>query len=260
MYTIRFAARAGSNDLACGTPITGIGMGAAQTAELVDFRFYVHGIELLEEDGTAVPLAIADESPWQNSGVALLDFEDGTGNCINGNADMNADVHGMAPTGTYTGVRFRLGVPFEQNHQAVETAGAPLNVTGLFWNWQGGYKFARLDVNTAEPGGGGGRIPFNVHLGSTGCDGSPAGGVTMCMNENRPTFELMNFDPETSVIVADYAELVEGVDLGINTAETAPGCMSGPTDPECGEVFPSFGLNYNGAGADLQDFFALDTM
>ena len=252
-FAIRFAAQAGETPVACGTPIANVGLGGTQTTDLIDFRFYVHNVELLTASGTAVPLTIDNESPWQNNGVALLDFEDATGRCT-GTTDMRDVVRGMAPAGTYTGIRFVLGVPFAQNHADASTAASPLNITALFWNWQGGYKFARIDTSTVVTGET--RQAFNIHLGSTGCDGTPAGGVTMCTAPNRATIELSDFDPETSVIVADYAQLVEGLDLRLNTAATAPGCMSGATDPECFEVLPSLGVPV-GALPAAQDFFRL---
>lgn len=252
-FSIRFAARAGDDAVSCGTPITGLGPDGSQTAELHDFRFYVHGIELLRGDGSAVPLAIADEAPWQRAGVALLDFEDRSGRCTTGTTELRDVVNGTAPEGEYTGVRFVLGVPFEQNHQDASSATAPLNLTALFWNWQGGYKFARID--SSVPLAGDARATFNVHLGSTGCDGSPAtGGVTACASPNRPTVELTGFDPDTSVIALDYAQLVEGLDLSANTESTPPGCMSAPTDPECTEVFTSLGLPFGDAAAAMDAF------
>jgi uncharacterized repeat protein (TIGR04052 family) len=252
-FSIRFAAQAGATPVSCGTPITNVGLAGGQTTDLVDFRFYVHNVELLTASGAAVPLAIDNESPWQNNGVALLDFENATGRCT-GTTDTRDVVRGMAPAGTYTGIRFVLGVPFAQNHADASTAAAPLNVTALFWNWQGGYKFARIDTSTVVTGET--RQAFNIHLGSTSCDGTPAGGVTMCTEPNRPTVELSGFNPATSVIIADFAQLVEGLDLRLNTAMTAPGCMSGTTDPECFEVLPSFGAPI-GARPAAQDFFHL---
>lgn len=253
-YTLRFAARAGDAPVSCAAPITGIGLGGAQSADLVDFRFYVHGIELLTAGGEAVPFEIDDELPWQNRGVALLDFENGTGRCT-GTTETRDLVRGRAREGAYVGVRFVLGVPFEQNHQDASAAAPPLNLTALFWNWQGGYKFARIDVSSELPGMSGARAAFNVHLGSTGCDGSPAGGVTMCMRPNRPVIELAGFDPDRSVVVVDYAAMVEGVDLTFNTPMTAAGCMSGPMDPECAEVFASFGLPFGTDPGGSQDVF-----
>jgi uncharacterized repeat protein (TIGR04052 family) len=254
---IRFRAQVGDAAFGCGQSYGGLGPAADKTVELVDFRFYVHGIELLTADGTAVPFTIADEGLFQGQGVALLDFETGGAACAEGTDKTHDEVTGSAPPGDYVGVRFVVGVPFELNHAAVDTAPAPLNFSAMFWNWQGGYKFVRVDAVGPEPEGGGARPFFPVHLGSTGCDGTPAGGVTTCANPNRPTVEFAAFNPATDVVVADFAELVEGLDPTTNAAASPPGCMSPPTDGDCVEVLSSFGLPVPG-GVPAMDFFRVE--
>jgi hypothetical protein len=98
---------------------------------------------------------------------------------------------------------------------------------------------------------------FPVHLGSTGCDGTPAGGVTACANPNRPTIELPAFDPAMDVVVADFAALVDGLDPTGNAHATPPGCMSAPVDGDCVEVLSSFGLPIEG-GVPAMDFFRVE--
>ena len=247
--TIRFAARVGSANAACGATFGGLGPDGSQAVTLNDFRFYVHALELLRADGSSAAVTLDEESPWQGEGVALLDFEDGSGACTSGTALTRDVVRGRAAPGPYTGVRFTLGVPFALNHRDASRAGAPLNLTSLFWGWQGGYKFARIDATS-------GGASFLVHLGSTACNGSPTGGVTRCEFENRPTITLDGFDPSSGVIVADYAALVGTLDLQANSAGTAPGCMSTASDPECRAVFTSIGLPF-GTSPAAQDFFSV---
>ena len=68
------------------------------------------------------------------------------------------------PAGNYTGVRFEVGLPFDKNHAEVTLQPSPLNLSRMFWNWNAGYKFMRLDIrSTGQPRG------WLVHLGSTGC-------------------------------------------------------------------------------------------
>ena len=55
---------------------------------------------------------------------------------------------GSAPRASYSGVRFTMGVPFELNHGDPTVAPSPLNITAMFWNWQGGYKFLKADMNS----------------------------------------------------------------------------------------------------------------
>jgi hypothetical protein len=57
-----------------------------------------------------------------------------------------------------------MGVPFEKNHRDPVTAGAPLNLSCMFWVWNAGYKFLRFDyTSTGQPRGA------FLHLGSTNC-------------------------------------------------------------------------------------------
>ena len=46
--------------------------------------------------------------------------------------------------------------------------------------------------------------------------------------------------------------LFDGVDVSQNSPMTAPGCMSGPDDPECIELFPKLGLSLD-TGACASD-------
>ena len=180
----------------------------------------------------------------------LLDFENGSGPCANGTAATNTSVVGTVPAGDYTGLRFTLGVPEAMNHQDQTAAAAPLDITGLFWSWNGGYKFARIDhVSSAQPNG------WNVHLGSTGCtpSGDPTVPATSCSNPHRVTVTFTGFDVATDVVVGDYARLLTGSDVSVN--DGAPGCMSFPSDPECAVVMNRFGLNYEGATTSGQAFF-----
>lgn len=53
------------------------------------------------------------------------------GSCDVGNEAINATVEGMVPAAEYTGVVFKMGVPFELNHNDTTLAPSPLNLTGL---------------------------------------------------------------------------------------------------------------------------------
>ena len=248
--TLQFAAAVGDQAVACGESYAGLGS-EGTTVEVQDFRFYVHAIELVDVDGVGTPLTLAQDGVWQLDDLALLDFEDGTGACQDaGTAELNDVVVGTAPAGDYTGLRFVLGVPFEHNHHAVDTAPSPLNVPSMFWNWQGGYKFARIDLLNGHPDS----PAWFWHQGSTGCEsGGPTEPPTEeCMRPNLLPVEFEAFDASADVIVLDLATLVAGVDVSQNTEATAPGCMSGVTDPECVALFPNLGLDLD-TGACASD-------
>jgi uncharacterized repeat protein (TIGR04052 family) len=247
--TIDFAARIGGEPFACGQSYTGIGS-TRSTYVASDFRFYVHDVRLVGDHGeVAVEL---DEGPFQSDGIALLDFETGGAGCQMGSTSTHTAITGTAPEGTYTGVAFKVGVPFEKNHLDVATASPPLDVPALFWAWSSGYKFVKIDGAVAGAG-------FNLHVGSTGCG---ATGTTPpdepCASPNITEVVLADFTPGTSVVVADVAPVLADVDVSTNTENTAPGCMSFPGDPECVTIFPKLGLPYGETPAGTQLLFTVE--
>lgn len=284
---IQFDARVGDQDFACGEDYSGLGLGETEVTA-TDFRFYVSEVALIDGSGEIVPVELEQDGKWQYEGVALLDFEDRSGACANGTAETREQVIGTVPEGDYQGLQFTLGVPFDLNHDDATLAPSPLNLTALWWNWQGGYKFVRIDLEPTmamldeegsmsmeedaeqptdhgahggshgEHGGSHGEHgeadSFLIHLGSTGCQ-VPEGEQqpTECSNPNRAEIAFEGFDPEQDVVIADLAALVAGSDLTSNQPETPPGCMSGPEDQDCGDLFTNLGLE----GAD-QSFFRVE--
>jgi uncharacterized repeat protein (TIGR04052 family) len=249
---LTFKAKVGAQDFACGQTFS-IGTPATQYRPR-DFRLYVHDVVLTTEEGVDVPFTLTDDGTFQRAGVALLDFENKTGDCTAGTEATNTVLKGQAKGGHYEKLSFTVGVPFDQNHQDAAAAAAPLNSTAMFWNWNGGYKFVRIDgLTTGLPMG------HNLHLGSTGCmAGATPNSVASCANANRPRVTL-SFNPELGrAVVLDLARLFEGSNLDTNTAMTAPGCMSGATDPECAPIFQKFGLPFGGAAAGTQSVFSVE--
>ncbi len=253
---LTFAAVVGDEPFTCGGVYENVGTTGARM-QVNDFRFYVSNVRLLKSNGDEVELELEQDGLWQREGLALLDFEDGSAGCPVGNAPMNSTVRGTAPAGVYTGVSFDLGIPFELNHGNAELETSPLNVTPMFWNWNGGYKFIRVD---AFAGPEGSTINYNLHLGSTGCNGgSPVTPPTEeCLNPNRPTITLNGFDPATNVIVADLASVLADSNVEVNAPETAPGCQSFPGDSDCDTVFPNLGLAFEDTPAGTQKLFRVE--
>jgi len=267
--TIRFAGMVGDEPFACGRTYAGIGR-SASTVRPSDFRFYVSDVHLLTAAGQAVPLQLEQDGRWQYESVALLDFEDRTGPCLTGTPDTRFVVVGRVPKGEYQGLRFTLGVPFALNHADATIAPSPLNLTSLFWNWQAGYKFVRIDLastgrpQTIAPGAvprfgdleGSQALGFAIHLGSTMCtsDG-PSRSPSACRNPNRPTITFPTFDFQRDVIVADLKTLLEGVDVDVNQSGTPAGCMSTPSDGDCNPLMRNFGLPFAGEPGNPQRFF-----
>lgn len=256
--TIPFAAEIGGTPFDCSGTYAGMGATAAKVTAS-DFRLFVSNAALLREDGSLQPIALDQDGQWQLGDVALLDFENASGACTNGTPGTHTALTGTAPAGTYTGLALTIGVPFEQNHVDPTLAPAPLNTTAMFWNWQGGYKFLRIDMapvakmapDTAA--GQGAAKGWFLHLGSTMCDAaSKTSAPSACKNENRMAIRLEGFDPARNTVVIDPAAVVAGADLTVNAPETSPGCMSFPNDPDCMTVMARLGLPYMGVPAGVQ--------
>lgn len=219
--TIRFKATVGTAAFACGT--TYPNQGTSNTAVRPrDFRFYVQSVRLIDAHGQEVPLALDVRSPWQTADVALLDFEDGSADCVDGNPEMNAIVTGTAPAGTYTGIVFANGVPDALNHGDPLTLPAPLQAGAMTWGWLYGYKFVKAELGAAATPAADAAAGLGlVHMGSIGCDNSVDGGspdfngppTVMCSQPNRNEIRLTGFDPTVRTIVADVGAIFAATDL-----------------------------------------------
>ena len=191
---------------------------------LTDLRFYASDIELLAADGEAHVL--------QN--LALIDLESGLGACQNGTTEVIARVAGSVTTTEFKGVRFTLGVPFEQNHADPLKAAPPLDDPAMHWHWRSGYKFLRAGVRTQSDG-------FWIHVGSAGCEGTVRN-VTGCRFPNRVTVELHDFDPHEQTVMIDLGVLFSGVDL---TDGEPTDCSSGPPESTCIAPFRALGIDFS---------------
>jgi len=250
--TLNFRGVVGHEPFACGTVFHDVGSGESQFLAS-DFRFYISNVRLMS-GGQEVPLELEQDGVWQYQNVALLDFETGPDDgCIEGNTATNTTVRGTVPAGVYNGVRFDLGVPFDLNHGDVNVAPSPLNFSAMFWTWNSGYKFLRIDT---------GDDTFRFHLGSTGCNGpSPSRPPTSCSRLNLATITLTGFNPTHNLIEADIGSLLANSNIEMNQTGTVPGCQSDADDLDCTPVFNNLGLNFpeGTVGSTPQTFIRLAT-
>ena len=269
VVTIPFAAEIGGKPFSCADTFSGLGSTTTE-AQAVDFRLFVSETALVKADGSLQPIALEQDGQWQLDGLALLDFEDASANCANGTAGTNTTLRGTVPDGDYAGFVFTIGVPFAQNHGDPTVSAAPLNTTAMFWNWQGGYKFVRIDLvptvmagMTAEAGaevgaGHGTAKGWFLHLGSTMCDAaSKTEAPKSCANENRVKVRLDGFDPAANTVLIDPAAVLADADLTVNAPETSPGCMSFPNDADCMTVMAKLGLPYMDMPAGSQSLISM---
>lgn len=293
MVTIEFAGQVGEAAFACGETYS-LGTEATPVTAL-DFRFYVSQVALLDAAGNEVPLVLQQDGRWQHQDIALIDFEDRSGACANGTPEVRTQVVGSVPAGDYTGLTFTMGVPFGLNHIDSTLAPSPLNLTSMWWNWNAGYKFARIDLmpmmdtaqakqseaaqiaaghgdgeHDAEHGGAGhggeghgaghsaSAQAFNIHVGSVGCQMDATEAPVVCRIPNRTEVVLTDFDLTEDVVVADLAALVSNTNLSENQENTASGCMSSPQDSDCAGIMQSLGLPFNDQPVSEQKFFTVE--
>lgn len=242
---INFKPMVGAQPFACGTTYSDMGSPQGSITPR-DFRFYAYDFKLVKENGETAAITL-DQNDWQNQNVALLDFEDFTGGCMDGTPETNLKVTGMAANGRYNGITFRIGIPGAMNHKDLVASPAPLNLTSLFWDWNFGHIFLAVVTHADIPANGStpaGTNDHYFHVGSTGCTGDATMGQPVtCTNENSPLVEVTGFDPLTKPVIADYAAPLTHVDL-----QTAAGCHSFPSSEmfpsDCDFPFDSVGLNF----------------
>ncbi len=131
-------------------------------------------------------------------------------------------------------MRFTVGVPFSVNHLNPISQKSPLNSPSMFWVWQTGHKFIRLELAAENQ-------PWLFHLGSTGCKSASVmrAPERACHYPNRFTFEL----PLTQVIgnnfvlAFDLAALLNNVDLNPLSS-----CQSERDKLSCQQLFQNLSI------------------
>lgn len=234
----------------CNSPSLTLGT-LATAGKMKDLRFYVSGVSLIDAAGQYTPLLMT-ENANQGRNVALLDFEDATGNCspANGTPATYTAITGRVAPGQYVGVAFTLGVPvlsadggpvtpLNHSNYAAATTPQPLLSPAMSWAWQSGRKFTKIEFtsNAVVPPATAG-VTTMVHLGSTGCVGNPVSGeITHCASPNRVNVQFASgFNAASNKIALDLGALFAGVDLSSNKTwmssktqnePVAPGAASG---------------------------------
>lgn len=286
--TIEFAAKVGESAFACGQEYAGFGS-ANSVVTPQDLRLFVSGIRLITKTGEQVPAVIDDVAPFQGSGVALLDFEDATGECRNGNAVTNTSIEVLVPRGDYTGIAFSTSVPAALNHEDALSATPPLQPGDMTWGWLLGYKFIKAEfvqvlpmvdaatdetteLDAGSPGvADAGRPMMNMdamapmmagvgifHLGSTDCTnsyGPDAGANEFDVTCAKPAFNdvvLADFKAGENVVTFDLAQVFADTDLSTMS-------MCHGMGASCPSLFASVGVDFaTGAALTAQSAFGVE--
>lgn len=156
------------------------------------------------------------ENNFQHANVALL------GEHCGDKANWQVNFSYFPLTEKPVKLRFTLGVPFELNHANPLRQPSPLNLPSMFWVWQTGHKFLRLELAAQHDN-------WIYHLGSTGCKApSPVRAPEQaCLYPNRIAFEV-TVSAKNNRLVFDLAELIKNLTLGATTS-----CQSAPGDESC---------------------------
>ena len=208
---------------ACRPTETSVRLDLEIASELADYsvRFYISELAMIDAEGRTAPVTL-DANPWQNEVAALVAL---------GGRTENPTVSGRVPGGDYKAVRFLLGIPFDRNHGNPLAASAPLSVPSMFWTWQSGYKFVRIDIAN----------DFSFHLGSTGCVSASAvrPPAEPCRQPNAARIRLASDTPATGTIVLDLDALLAHIDTGAEA-----NCMEAYADRDaCRGLLANLGLD-----------------
>ena len=225
--TLRFAATLGERPVGCDSEVSG-----PAGLRLAGLKLYISELALLRESGNPVPVVLHQDTPWQHQRMALIALADGDA-C--GSGQLNDALVGRVPAGTYTGVSFEVGVPFELNHTNPLTAPAPLDSGAMLWTWQLGHKFVRLDLE------GPGDADWFFHLGSEGCDSASSvrPPAVPCRRPNRVRVRLQGDDVGQMRVGMDLLALTRGLALDGDQR-----CMGGfPDKPVCRRAVQRLGLD-----------------
>lgn len=191
-------------------------------------QMYISNVQLQNEMGKwqSWPMNVSN---YQYSDTALIGE-----NCLDGYNSANWQIE-LAPMPALTDmrkIRFTLGVPFELNHLNPLTQPSPLNVSSMFWVWQTGHKFLRIELASADEN-------WLFHLGSTGCSAPSVMRAPKqpCKQPNQVLVELP-FNHKLKNIDFDIAALLQGVNVTMNNS-----CQSTPDQQSCLNPLSNIGVN-----------------
>jgi len=138
-------------------------------------------------------------------------------------------------------IRFTLGVPFAVNHLNPISQKSPLNLPSMFWVWQTGHKFMRLELATNNH-------QWLFHLGSTGCQSASVmrAPELACRYPNTMTVELpiTQHSDDNLVLGLDLAALLSNVELTSSSS-----CQSEHDNVNCQQLFNNLSITANNKGA-----------
>ena len=195
--------------------------------QLAQLFIYLSEFEYLNDEGQWQKLVLT-ENTYQHLNVALL------GNSCEDLTEKNWQlaIEPIENANKNLKLRATIGVPFELNHQNPLTQSSPLNDSNMFWVWQTGHKFIRLELAAQDD--------FWVfHLGSTGCTSASAlrAPNSKCRYPNRASIE---FDVHNNNVELNLASWLESITFTDDNS-----CQSGLNNPTCQQLFQNLAISKN---------------
>lgn len=180
-------------------------------------QFFISSIEIKENNQWHKTKL--EKSPYQTESIALL------GEYCADITQKNWQLNLTNVSEKATEIRFTLGLPFAINHLNPLTQESPLNIPSMFWGWQKGHKFLRLEMASTNDN-------WLFHLGSVGCKASSPlrAPKQECMYPNRYSYQISLSNPKDKVSF-ELSSLLNGLKLSSETS-----CQSSPVNKHCQQL------------------------
>ncbi len=163
------------------------------------FNYFISNIEFKKADGTYVGIP-------QDSSYFLIKEIDAFSHTANIN---------LLNEGEYTGIRFILGVDSLRSTMPKEMQTGVLDQGGyaadMYWVWNQGYIFLKLEAYKYQPKGGSSNIPYVYHIGGFGGYNTPTINNIRTIELDFPGTLQANSSQKSKIkIKADLLKVVTG--------------------------------------------------
>ncbi len=187
-------------------------------------QFFISSVELKNNKGEWQKAAFIKSAHQTNKSALLGEHCNPSNENSKANWQLKLDDNIALTNNSH--IRFDLGLPFTVNHLNPLTQESPLNIPTMFWGWQKGHKFLRLEMTSNNDN-------WLFHLGSVGCKAaSPLRAPKQaCRYHNRYNFELP-ISKENNKITLDLSALLNNLTI---TEQTS--CQSSPNEASCQTLF-----------------------
>ncbi|MGX5202597.1 MbnP family copper-binding protein [Aliikangiella sp. IMCC44632] len=218
---IPFELRDQSKPVTCKSLLTN----QAMNWQLAQLQFFLHDVYLKDTQANWHRLHLPKHEN-NSTTVALLG-----GVCPNSFKLTLAGISAIKQS-EISAVKFKIGVPNKLNHNNPITQNYPLNQANMFWVWQTGHKYFRLELSNDNK-------QWAFHLGATGCESkSPVRPPQkVCQYPNIVNIELSEFSVQSKIAIQ-----LDQLLAPLNLAQSQ-GCQSSLTNPDCSLLFKSLNLD-----------------